>query len=94
MANSYASGVYTVTEAGIVRERSDKTAIEPITVRAFLMTGTGTATIKDNQATAATLFTISAAGNASLSFGSKGFQFPHGLQITTITGGTLYVFVG
>ena len=92
MANALTNGVYLVDTAGTLSQGSWKAVTDPIHVKTFVYTGTGTVTIKDNQSTPGTLLTLTVAGGSVAV--PVNTVFPHGLQITTITGGTLYVFLG
>lgn len=100
MANTLTNGVYLIDTAGVLKENANtdpalgvvRTSTSPIHIKTFVYTGTGTVTIKDNQTSPATLLTLTVSGGSvSVPINTT---FLNGLQVTTITGGTLYVFLG
>lgn len=93
MANILADHIFVCDTTGVLKE-DFVVALDPLRIKAFIYTGIGTVTLKDNRTSALTVLTLTAAGpTISVEFGSKGFVFPHGLQITAITGGVLYVYI-
>lgn len=91
MANTFTDGVYVVDTVGVLTQRTGKPTLDPIHITSIVYTGTGTATIKDNQDTANTLLTLTvAAGSVVVPLNRS---FPHGLQVSAISGGTLFFFI-
>lgn len=91
MANTFTDGVYLVDTAGVLTQRTGKPILDPIHITSIVYTGTGTATIKDNQASPNTLLTLTvAAGSVVVPMHRS---FPHGLQVSEISGGTLFFYI-